>query len=78
MDNTHTHSGISFSHEKEGDSDICNNMDRLCPRWLSGKEFTCQCRKYKKHVFHPWARKMPGGGHGSQLQYSCLENPMDR
>ena len=22
--------------------------------------------------------KPPGGGHGSQLQYSCLENPMDR
>ena len=20
----------------------------------------------------------PGGGHGSSLQYSCLENPMDR
>ena len=20
----------------------------------------------------------PGGGHGSPLQYSCLENPMDR
>ena len=23
-------------------------------------------------------RKIPGGGHGSALQYSCLENPMDR
>ena len=22
--------------------------------------------------------KIPGGGHGSPLQYSCLENPMDR
>ena len=22
--------------------------------------------------------KSPGGGHGSALQYSCLENPMDR
>ena len=21
---------------------------------------------------------LPGGGHGSPLQYSCLENPMDR
>ena len=20
----------------------------------------------------------PGGGHGNSLQYSCLENPMDR
>ena len=22
--------------------------------------------------------RSPGGGHGSSLQYSCLENPMDR
>ena len=24
-----------------------------------------------------WGRSL-GGGHGSPLQYSCLENPMDR
>ena len=23
-------------------------------------------------------RSSPGGGHGNPLQYSCLENPMDR
>ena len=23
-------------------------------------------------------RRLPGGDHGSPLQYSCLENPMDR
>ena len=29
--------------------------------------------------FHPWVRKIPWrGGHGNPLQYSCLENPMDR
>ena len=26
------------------------------PRWLSGKESTCQCRRYE---FNPWARKIP-------------------
>ena len=26
----------------------------------------------------PWVRRSPGGGHGNPLQYSCLENPMDR
>ena len=26
----------------------------------------------------PWVRKIPGGGNGNPLQYSCLENPMDR
>ena len=24
------------------------------------------------------AGSIPGGGHGNPLQYSCLENPMDR
>ena len=26
----------------------------------------------------PGLERSPRGGHGSQLQYSCLENPMDR
>ena len=26
----------------------------------------------------PGLEKSPGGGHGNPLQYSCLENPMDR
>ena len=24
------------------------------------------------------SKESPGGGHGNPLQYSCLENPMDR
>ena len=43
-----------------------------------GKEPTCQCRRHKGHRFNPWVRKIPGGGHGKTLQYSCLEIPMDR
>ena len=39
------------------------------------KEPACQCRG---HGCYPWVRKIPGGGHGSPLQYPCLENPMDR
>ena len=26
----------------------------------------------------PGSGRLPGGGHGNPLQYSCLENPMDR
>ena len=26
----------------------------------------------------PGSGRCPGGGHGNLLQYSCLENPMDR
>ena len=28
--------------------------------------------------FDPWVRKIPWRGNDSPLQYSCLENPMDR
>ena len=26
----------------------------------------------------PGSRRSPGRGHGNPLEYSCLENPMDR
>ena len=44
------------------------------PGGASGKEPTCQCRRPKILRLG----RFPGGGHGNPLQYSCLENPMDR
>ena len=41
------------------------------PGGASGKEPACQCRK-------PESGRSPGVGNGYPLQYSCLENPMDR
>ena len=32
----------------------------------------------KRRRFDPWSGRSLGGGHGNPLQYSCLENPMDR
>ena len=29
------------------------------PRWLSGKESTCQCRRCRRWRFNPWAGKIP-------------------
>ena len=65
--------------------DVVDNMKNLLkdmpvtacglPRWLSGKEATCQCRRCR---FDPCIGKIPGGGNGNPLQYSCLDNPMDR
>ena len=45
----------------------------------SGKEPSCQCKLDETHAgsIPGWGRR-PGGGHGNPLQYSCLENPMDR
>ena len=32
----------------------------------------------KRWVCNPWFKRSPGGGHSNPLQYSCLENPLDR
>ena len=45
------------------------------PWRLSGKESTCQCRR---HSFDPWVGKIPAVGNGNPLQYSCLENSMNK
>ena len=45
------------------------------PRGLSGKEFTCNAGDTG---LIPASGRFPGGGHGYPLQYSCLDNPIDR
>ena len=47
------------------------------PGGASGKQPACQCRRCETR-FHPWVEKTPAGRHCNPLQYSCLENPMDR
>ena len=32
----------------------------------------------RNKVSVPWSGRFPGGGHGNPLQYSRLENPMNR
>ena len=44
----------------------------------SGKESICQYRRHKRHWFDLWVGKIPWRGHDNPLQYSRLENPMDR
>ena len=51
---------------------------RGLPGGASFKEPICQFRRHKRHGFDPGSGRSPGGGHGNPLQYSCLENPMDR
>ena len=29
------------------------------PRWLSGKESSCQCKRHRRHRFDPWVKKIP-------------------
>ena len=48
------------------------------PGGASGKESTCQCRRHRDMGSIPGLGRSPGGGDGNSLQYSFLENPMDR
>ena len=48
------------------------------PGGASCKESACQCRRCKRPWFYPWVRKIPWVGNGNPLQYSPLENSMDR
>ena len=43
-----------------------------------GKEFTCNAGDVGDSGSIPGLGRSPGGRHGNPLQYSCLENPMDR
>ena len=48
------------------------------PQWLSGKESACSAGDAGDTGSIPGLGRSPGKENGSPLQYSCLENPMDR
>ena len=48
------------------------------PGGTSGKEPFWQCRRHRDVGSIPGLGRSPGEGHDNPLQYSCLENPMDR
>ena len=48
------------------------------PGGARGKEPACNARDVKDASSIPGSGRFPGGGNGNPLQYSCLENLMDR
>ena len=48
------------------------------PGRLSGKESACNAGATGDSGSIPGLGRFPGGGNGNPLQYSCLENLMDR
>ena len=48
------------------------------PLWLSGKESTCNAGDVQNAGLIPGSRRFPGEGNDNSLQYSSLENPIDR
>ena len=49
------------------------------PRWCSDfKKSACQCKRCRRRGFDCWVKKIPWRRWWRPLQYSCLENSMDR
>ena len=48
------------------------------PHWLSGKESPANAGDAGGMGLIPGLTRIPGGGNANPLQYSFLENPMDR
>ena len=48
------------------------------PHGTNGKESACQSRRCNRGGQIPGLGRSPREGHGNSLQYSCLENTMDR
>ena len=46
--------------------------------YLSGKESACSAGDTGHRISIPGLGRSPGGRYGNLLQYSCLENSMDR
>ena len=46
------------------------------PRWQSGQESTCQCRRHGRHGLDLWVRKIPL--EKEMATYSSIFDPMDR
>ena len=50
------HPGLS----QDGGKNVCVFFFKVgLPRWCSGKEFTCQCKRHKRRGFDPWVGKIP-------------------
>ena len=61
-DMVYIYKGILLSHKKNEIRPFSVTWKDLgFPRWPSGKETTCQCRRHKRCRFDPWVRKREEG-----------------
>jgi len=59
-DMVYIYKGILLSHKKNEIRPFSVTWKDLgFPRWPSGEEPTCQCRRHKRRRFDPWVRKSP-------------------
>ena len=54
------------------------DIHKVFPSGSMGEESSCNAGDTEDVSLDPESGRSPGGGNGNPLQYSCLENPMDR
>ena len=71
------HNGLDVLYRQQEGSLSQSNLVNIMvfPSDSDGKEAACNAGDWGSI---PRSRRSPGEGHGNPLQYSCLENPMDR
>ena len=59
---------------------FCRSVTRApgLPRWLSGEEPACQCKRDRRCRFSPWVGRSLGEGNGNPFLFACLGSTMDR
>ena len=57
---------------------VCFNVSRASQVVTVVKNLPAHTGDIRDTASIPGSRRSPGEGHGNPLQYSCLENPMDR
>ena len=60
------------------DNYLPDHQKERLPQWLSGKESASNTEATGDMGVIPVLGRLPGEGNGNPLQYSSLENPMDR
>jgi len=70
------HCGDQTANEVQKERDICIYMN--FPGGIGGKEPPVNAGDLRDSGSIPGSGRSSGGSHGNSLQYSCLENPMDR
>ena len=69
---------IPWTYTEGGFQNSLPNLITGFPRWWSREDSTCQWRRHRRGRFNPWWGRSLRVGNGNFLQYSCLENSMDR
>ena len=54
------------------------DIHQIIPDGTGGKELPANARDLRDLGLIPGSGRYPGEGNGNQLQYCCLQNPLDR